>query len=201
MFEDEDSGQSLKAVLIGDSGVGKTSLAGRWSTGVYKKGQPATIGANCQRKQVSLQGDQVNVSLWDTAGQEQFESLTPLYSRAAAVAILVASVDKESSFEHLGHWAHLFGQSCSSGEELPPIILAINKIDVVQDRSAMMEEMDTKYRRKFADLFFVSALTNENVDNLFMAAADAGNSFLKKRDTTSVSVSARPANQEEERCC
>jgi hypothetical protein len=50
-------------------------------------------------------------------------------------------------------------------------------------------------------LFFVSALTNENVDNLFMAAADAGNSFLKKRDTTSVSVSAGPANQEEERCC
>jgi small GTP-binding protein len=170
----------------------------RWSTGLYNKSQSPTIGANCQRKQVLLRGDRVNVALWDTAGQEQFESLTPLYSRAAAVAIIVASVDKESSFERLDHWADLFGQSCGSGEEVPPIILAVNKMDILKQRGPMTEDIDAKYRSKFADIFFVSAVTNENVEHLFMATVDAGNAFLEKREKAGTIILAGPAPK---RCC
>jgi small GTP-binding protein len=189
---------AFKAVLIGDSGVGKTALVTRWSTGVYHKNQTSTIGASHQRRRLVVAGDDVEIFIWDTAGQEQFQSLTPLYARSAAVAILVASIDKGASFEHIDQWISLLGQS---GPTPPPVVLAVNKIDLLTDYAVKQEEPETQYGLRFNGLFFVSALTNENVSNLFIGAAEAGYAFVKAGSEVKVPEALPKQAEGRERCC
>lgn len=170
-----DSRDHFKAVLLGDSGVGKTSLVSRWVRGSYDRSTLPTVGANHQRKCVIIDNTEVEVFLWDTAGQEQFQALTPLYSRMSAVAILVASVDKPGSFANIDRWVDQLNSSMS---ERPPVVMAVNKMDLYEEGGAITRDHITKeFGERFAGLFFVSAETNEGVDDMFMCAAEAGYRF------------------------
>jgi small GTP-binding protein len=176
------SPDSFKVVILGDSGVGKTSIVIRWMTGIFPRNEIPTIGANHQMKRVQLDTHEVELFIWDTAGQEQFRSLTPLYVRSASVAILTASITDRISFQNLNDWIEIL---LSSTDPNPPIILAVNKIDVTEGRELTQNEIDEKYRERFAGVFFVSALENIEIENLFMAAAQAGYQFTmdnRKKD-------------------
>jgi small GTP-binding protein len=166
---------TFKAVLLGDSGVGKTSLMTRWCHGSYQAGANPTIGANHQRKRIALDTEEIDLFIWDTAGQEQFHALTPLYARSSAVAILVASITDPLSLRNLDRWVDLLSYA---NTELPPVVLAVNKIDMREFAPLTVEQIQQEYSNKFSGLFFVSAATNEEVDNLFMFAAQAGYRFL-----------------------
>jgi small GTP-binding protein len=166
---------SFKAVLLGNSGVGKTSLMIRWCHGTYQDGANPTVGANHQRKRVALDNEEIDLFIWDTAGQEQYQALTPLYARSSAVAILVASITEPLSLQGLDRWISLLSYA---NNELPPVVLAVNKIDLRESASLRVEQIQQDYSNKFSGLFFVSAATNEEVDNLFMFAAQAGYRFV-----------------------
>jgi small GTP-binding protein len=171
----------FKAVLLGDSGVGKTSIVTRWTTGVYRKIAHSTIGANHHRKRVVVDDREIDLFVWDTAGQEQFQSLTPLYARSACVAILTASVIDRASFNNFERWVDILS---SATDELPPVVLAVNKMDLRDEGQISSEEIASEYGRKCAEIFFVSASTGEGIDNLFAFAAQVGYRFA---------VSAEPA--------
>jgi small GTP-binding protein len=146
----------IKAVLLGDSGVGKTSLATRWSAGVFVRSPGATIGASHHRRQIHCDGEPVDVFLWDTAGQEAFQSLTPLYVRGPAVAIVVTTFTDIDSFRHIHHWVSLI---VSSADTLPPVLLAVGKIDA--DAGQRVDDIHAEHGGQFAARFFVSAMTGE----------------------------------------
>jgi small GTP-binding protein len=169
---------SVKAVLLGDSGVGKTSLTTRWITGLHHESPAITIGANHQRKRVVIDQEQVDIFLWDTAGQEQFQALAPLYVRNAAVAILTTAVNDRASFTNLDYW---FNVLTTSTDAVPPVVLAVNKVDTLLDPGPAEDEIQATYLSQFAGVFFVSAITNEGVDNLFSFAAQAGYDFVKAK--------------------
>jgi small GTP-binding protein len=171
----------FKTVLLGDSGVGKTSIVTRWTTGVYQRLLHPTVGACHQRKRVVIGDAEVELFIWDTAGQEQFQSLTPLYARSACVAILTASITDARSFENLAQWAEILS---SATEEIPPVVLAVNKTDLRESAHISEDEITAKYAPQYAAHFFVSALTGEGIDNLFMHAAQLGYQFaLANRGT------------------
>jgi small GTP-binding protein len=182
---------AFKAVMVGDSGVGKTALITRWTTGAFSHLSAPTIGANHHRKRVIVQNDAIDVFLWDTAGQEEFLALTPLYARGASVAILTTCIDEPNSFTNLDRWKKLVG---SSGDVIPPIILAVNKMDLSASARINIEEIHDQYEGQFAGIFGVSAVTNEGVDNLFMFAAVEGYRFTK----VSVDSRAKTILDEEE---
>jgi small GTP-binding protein len=170
---------SFKVVLLGDSGVGKTSLITRWTTGAFSKGTNPTVGANHQRKRLAIEGREVDLFLWDTAGQEQFQALTPLYARCAAVAILTTSIVETASFVNIDRWIDLL---CSASDELPPIVLAVNKVDLRGSPGSAQKSADDiqrEYQKRFAGIFFVSAFTGEEVENMFMFAALEGYKFTQ----------------------
>lgn len=169
----------FKAVVLGDSGVGKTSLVSRWVRGTYDRHTTPTVGANHQRKRVTIDDKDVEVYLWDTAGQEQFQALTPLYSRMSSVAIIVASVDKSDSFLNIDQWCDQL--TASSPKDVPPVVMAVNKMDLYEDGSEWSVDKITKeFGSRFAGLFFVSAMTNQEVDNMFLCAAEVGYRFMLK---------------------
>lgn len=195
---DNQSGQrdTFKAVILGDSGVGKTALVTRWTTGSFSPQIRATVGANHQRKRVTIDKQEVDIFLWDTAGQEVFQALTPLYARSSSAAIITTSVDLPDSFKNIDKWIELLN---TSTEELPPIILAVNKVDLESDSSLSRDQIITDYENKFAGIFFVSAATNEGVDNLFMATAQKGFEFA--RSHAQKVEQPIPANPSEKKCC
>lgn len=195
---DQSSNQrnTFKAVILGDSGVGKTALVTRWTTGTYTPQNRPTIGANHQRKRVTIDNQEVDIFLWDTAGQEQFQALTPLYARSSSAAILTTSIDNADSFKNIDKWIELLS---SSTEGIPPIILAVNKIDIESDDTLDHDKIIAKNDSRFAGIFFVSAATNEGVDNLFMAMAQKGFEFALAHSQKSEQLV--PAEENKKSCC
>ncbi|KAI9264717.1 P-loop containing nucleoside triphosphate hydrolase protein, partial [Sporodiniella umbellata] len=131
----------LKVVLIGDGGVGKTSLRNQvnWQYDWYKTNRiPCfcikVIGADFITKEVETDdGNKVMIQIWDTAGQERFQSLGVAYYRGADACILVYDVNNYLSFQHLERWREDFlKQSSLPSEEANnfPLIVIGNKIDV-----------------------------------------------------------------------
>lgn len=158
----EASDVSIKLVFLGNSGVGKTSLINKWITGSFSPTTRQTIGASHYKKNMQVGEKSVVVCVWDTAGQEMYMSLAPLYTRSASVAIIVASGDDVQSFEDLNAWRRLV---LESNEPAPPMVLAISKKDLIDNES--INSFEEKYGGNYDGCVGVSALTGECVDILF----------------------------------
>jgi small GTP-binding protein len=97
-----------RVVIIGDSSVGKTSILNRFIENSFNPCEYATIGANYQIIYKTFQDHKIELQIWDTAGQEKFRSLSPIYFRKATGAIAVFDLTNQQSFDNLPSWINLF---------------------------------------------------------------------------------------------
>lgn len=165
----------MKVILLGDSGVGKTSLMNQY---VHKKFSPqykATIGADFVAKELQIDDKLVTLQIWDTAGQERFQSLGVAYYRGADCCMLVYDVNSNKSFESLDRWKHEFlTQASPRDKDNFPFVVLGNKID--QDNGSSRVVPDYKARRwcsangNIPD-FETSAKEDVNVDDAFVCVA------------------------------
>ena len=169
--------ENYKIVLLGNSGVGKTSLINCWLEKNTIDPPHSTIGSCTFEKTIEIDDTKVVLSIWDTAGQEQFQSLTPLYTRSASCAILVASLIDLQSFNQLQTWINLIKESCT---KMPPLILAINKMDLESQRMISSDDIEKKYKKTFTYHFYVSAVTGQSVKELFYNAGHLAKKFGKQ---------------------
>jgi small GTP-binding protein len=166
----------FKVILLGDTEVGKTSIARRQAHGTFDFKMTPTVGASHLRASMTINKQEIDLMLWDTAGQEQFAALVPMYARGAHVCIIVGSIVNPDSFEHISLWRdRLF----DTGER-PPIIVAINKMDLLDGAPLSIEDVKGKLT-EFPSLYFVSARTGDCVDHLFTEVAQLA---LKGKDET-----------------
>lgn len=182
-----------KVILLGNSSVGKTSLAIRWLRNNFDEVVRPTIGATNSIKEIHTQGRTLRITLWDTAGQEQFRSITPLYVRGAKCGIIVVAQNDPDSFQSINTWLELL----NSSEEQVPAILAINKTDLENPGT---EDLIELYKTKFKSFFLVSAKTGDNVEQLFKSSAliaDESNKAQPVTPSNSVSIDDKPKNG----CC
>ena len=192
---------SCKIVLLGNSGVGKTSLVNRWMTNSFNPNGKPTIGANHQRKSVKIQNQDVDLFIWDTAGQEQFQALTPLYAREAASAFITVSITDIDSFKSLDTWIDLLKSSCAV---IPPMLLAVNKIDLIDQAVYTHEEIENQFGDTFSGIFYVSASTGEGVAQAFMHAAQTGYEHLCQTTRTTTTTTQKidgSSSSTKEGCC
>ena len=96
--------KSYKIVILGDSSVGKTSIATQFSNGTFSDLQDSTIGAAFFSKTRIVDGKEKKVEIWDTAGQERYHSLAPMYYRGAKGALVVFDITSTSSFNRAKMW-------------------------------------------------------------------------------------------------
>jgi small GTP-binding protein len=163
-FSDGPDASSHKVVLLGDSRVGKTSIITRQMLGYQPATQNPTIGCHCSDIHFPLDGQEVSLQVWDTAGQEMYRALVPVYLRNARAALLVYDVTDRESFQSLGHWHDTLLAVVPSGVR---VYVVGNKIDL--EDSAVIEDVQAK---QFADVhsaqfFKVSAATGVGLDALF----------------------------------
>ena len=101
--ETDKKAKSCKVVLLGDSGVGKTSIISRYISNTFSSQQLPTTGANFVSKMVLLEDENKSLKfeIWDTAGQEKFRSLAKVFYKNAAVCVLVYDITRKTSFEEI----------------------------------------------------------------------------------------------------
>ena len=99
----EEGALNCKVVLIGESGVGKTSIITRYFSNKFKTQQMPTTGATFISKTIILEDENrsIKFELWDTAGQEKYRALAKVFYKNAAVCVLVYDITRKSSFEEL----------------------------------------------------------------------------------------------------
>lgn len=98
------STKNLKIILIGDSGVGKTSLLQRFCDNEFSNNFLTTIGIDFKIKTITLNGQPVKLQIWDTAGQERFRTITQAYYRGADGIVMVFDIDDRASFDNMLQW-------------------------------------------------------------------------------------------------
>ena len=103
---EEEGALPCKVVLIGESGVGKTSIITRYTRNQFKSQLMATSGANFVTKNVIMEDENQSIKfeIWDTAGQERYRALAKVFYKNAAVCVLVYDITRRSSFEELKNY-------------------------------------------------------------------------------------------------
>ena len=118
---DESGKQLLKFLLIGESDVGKSSLLLRYTDGKF----PESIGVDFKIKRIEVDGKQVRLQIWDTAGQEKFRPITKAYYRGAHGILVLFDLSKRDTFNYTRMWIDSIREDSSD----PNMILVGNKTD------------------------------------------------------------------------
>lgn len=155
---------TLKILIIGESGVGKSSLLLRFTDDKFDPDQPATIGVDFKVKALTVDGNTVKLAIWDTAGQERFRTLTPSYYRGAQGVIFVYDCTRPDTFSRVGAWLTELDTYATKANIVKMLVgNKIDKEDRVVDRSDGL-----KFARKHAMLFIeASAKTKDGVQCAF----------------------------------
>ena len=94
----------LKLLLLGDSGVGKSSLLTQYVEDDFHDVFISTIGIDFRNKTLEIDGKRVKLRVWDTAGQERFRTLTAQFYRGSQGILMVYDITRRESFDNIGHW-------------------------------------------------------------------------------------------------
>ena len=175
MDYDEENAESCKVVLLGESGVGKTSIISQFVNKTFNHDEMSTTGATFASK--TLYFEQYNKSIcfeiWDTAGQEKFKALTKVFYKDASIVILVYDITRQESFVQLKeYWVK------EVKEQAPKkiiIVIAANKMDLYE-REVIDEETGRSLAKEIGALFAsISAKNRDGIEELFF---EVGNSYL-----------------------
>jgi len=164
----------LKVIILGDSGVGKTSLMNQYVNKRFSNQYKATIGADFLTKEVLVDDKTVTMQLWDTAGQERFQSLGVAFYRGADCCVLVYDVNSSKSFETLDSWRDEFLiQANPHDPDNFPFVVLGNKIDVEENKRQVSQKRAMTWCQSKGNIpyFETSAKEAINVEQAFQTIA------------------------------
>jgi small GTP-binding protein len=186
-----------KVVLIGEARVGKTTLISQFVSG-YNWGGAPTVRAEYSTKDCQIDGGVVPLSIWDTAGQEKFRSISPLFLRHAKMVLVVFSVVDEKSFEALRYWLGEVRTQEQEQERHAQVLLVGNKVDIL-NRSIDFDRAAQFAADAGLDYCETSAQTGQGVDAAFQKLVETWVLRCEELDEpTHVTLSDDPP---EKHCC
>jgi len=155
----------VKTVLLGEAGVGKTSLVYRFIENKFRENYKSTLGVNLLKKDLEVEGyGGVSSQIWDLGGQESFRSLRKLYLEGANGGLVIFDLTDKKSFDKLNDWLESF--RTARGEQ--PLLLIGNKSDL-ENQVKITESEAKKYAKENKmDLILTSAKTGQNVEEAFI---------------------------------
>lgn len=161
----EDHDYVIKTLLVGDSGVGKTSIFMRYCTNYYNSGHEITVGVDFQTKSIIVGKSKVKLHIWDTAGQEKFRSIITSYYRNAHAVMLVFDMTNFYSFISLEYWINQISSNIANSNY--KIILVGNKCELTS-KINVTDDMIKSFTDKYhIDFYPVSAKSDINIDYAF----------------------------------
>ncbi|XP_035776334.1 ras-related protein Rab-35-like [Anopheles aquasalis] len=158
----------FKLLIIGDSGVGKSSLLIRFSDNTFSGSYITTIGVDFKIRTVLLNGERVKLQIWDTAGQERFRTITNTYYRGTHGVIVVYDVTNGESFGNVKRWLQEIESNCDVVNK----VLVGNKNDDPNRKVVITEDAQRFANQMDIRLFETSAKDNINVEEMFLAITE-----------------------------
>lgn len=153
-----------KIVLIGPEAVGKTCLFERFKTSRFNELQTTTIGASFSSHTTTTNGDTVRLHVWDTAGQDRFNVILPMYIRGSSIVVLC--LEKPDEYElnkYLEYYRHYNPES--------KLYFVFTKCDLIEDRILYKLFEDTIRKEGIEEVWYTSAKTGRGVSDLFESIA------------------------------
>ncbi len=166
--------RKVKILMLGDSGVGKTSLMSRWTEDTFNPNMVGTLGVDFKMKSIMVEGCHVQVQVWDTAGQERFRKITRAYYRNAHGIVLVYDCCGRESFENISYWMQNIQEHSGDGVQ---VAVVGNKIDLREvhrgqtdfDQSELVEHAEAAplAAENEVDFYEASAKEKTGVESCF----------------------------------
>ena len=162
--------ESFKIVLIGESGVGKTSIISQFVNQVFQEDVESSSSGTFNSKTLIYDNNKVlKLEIWDTAGQEKYRSLASMFYKEASAAILVYDITRKESFEQIqNYWV---GQIKENGPTNIILALCGNKSDLI-DEEKVDEEQARNYAKEINAMFYPTSAKNDSgITDLFLQIA------------------------------
>lgn len=172
--------------MLGDTCTGKTSLVLRFAEGYYREsGRSATVGAFFITKRLTVQGLTCKIQIWDTAGQEQFKKLAPMYYKNAAAAVICYDVSSPKSFDTLRYWVNELQTNVPADGIV--IALCATKGDLINtpEETVKAEALAAEIGALF---MCTSAKDNMNVSELFQKVTERVLHLQQNEESPSIPV-------------
>lgn len=167
-----------KVVVVGDSGVGKTSIVHWFLFGTRALKTGSTIGGSFSIKEITVPGDQnysdttIKLNIWDTAGQERFRSLSKIYYKNTFGCLCIFDVTNRDSFNNLDYWIDNYIKNNNIDNHT--IILVANKCDFDPSQWVISEkEIDNFAKKNNYDYFLTSSVNGQNITETFNKLASS----------------------------
>jgi Ras-related protein Rab-35 len=155
----------FKLLIIGDSGVGKSSLLLRFSDNTFSQNYITTIGVDFKIRTLDMDGMRIKIQIWDPSGQERFRTITSTYYRGTHGVIVVYDVTNGETFSNVKRWLSEIDQNCDSVQR----ILVGNKCEDKENRVVLEEDARRLATAIKVDYYETSAKDNLNVQEMFNA--------------------------------
>lgn len=187
---------NYKVILLGDSTVGKTCMATVASQSIFPRDANSTVGANVLNLNYQFDNAEVKLTVWDTAGQEKYRCLAPMYYRNLDCAVIIYSIDSRKSFEAADFWIDSLQRELPT---MPLLYLVGNKRDLENQREVPTDEAQEYAKRNNMVFFEISALTSaESVTEIFRSIAKDAK---VKLDAQKVAAQPIRIEEKESGCC
>ena len=201
----------LKYIIIGDPSVGKSNLLMKFANNKFTEDYEATIGVEFGVKNLQIDNKIYRIQIWDTAGQENFRSITRAYYKNCVCAMVVYDITKRTSFNNVQNWLQ---DVITQSPKTVLIILIGNKIDLEDKREVIFDE-GNEFAIKHGIMFMeTSAKTGEGVEEAFRKSVqeienkikenyydlNSETCGIKKGKTNNISISSEK-KKEKRGCC
>ncbi|XP_023349643.1 ras-related protein Rab-23 isoform X1 [Eurytemora carolleeae] len=177
-IHDDDFEIAIKIVIVGNGAVGKSSMIQKYCRGIFTSEYKKTIGVDFLEKRLSIQGEDVRLMLWDTAGQEEFDCITRAYYRGAQACVITFSTTDRDSFYQVRRWKKKVEEECGS----IPMVLVQNKMDLLYNSAVDSFEVDRLAKNLGMRLIKTSVKENLNVNKVFQYLADCHLNLLRRNN-------------------
>ena len=163
--------EGIKITLIGNSGVGKTSIINQYIDQTFDEANAATIGANYSEKVITKNNKEYELNIWDTAGQEKFHSVGKHFYKDAYIVCLVYDITSQDSLEQLEKiW---YPDIKKYGEKYTILAVVGNKSDLYENDNLADENQAKEFAQSINAIFMLtSAKTGDGIEKLFDTLVD-----------------------------
>ena len=156
----------FKYIIIGDAAVGKSNLLLRYAHGQFKPEYQLTIGVEFGAKNVEIRNKIYRIQIWDTAGQENFRSITRAYYKNSVCALVVYDISSRDTFNNVSSWI----EDCKNQSPKTIFMILVGNKSDLEDRRQVSKDEGQELADKYGLQFYeTSAKTGDNVDAIFSA--------------------------------
>ena len=168
---------TIKYIIVGNAYVGKSNIIYRFVENKFSENYRATINLDFSYKNMKINDKIFRIQLWDTAGQEEFQSISRGYYKSGACALVVYDITDRETFNNVSSWV----EECkNNGPSTITLVLVGNKIDLEDKRQVTYEEGEDFANRNNMQFYETSALNGTNIDKLFNDTVESINRKIEE---------------------